>query len=130
MSGRLIYLAGPLDGLGKFDGTAWYDEFMAVRPADVVGFMPGRAYIGASCETAGAADRANRAVIAVSLGIVANLAGPGRALGTIREIEFAKSLAKPVIAIGDLSASLAAHDLTTVSDLQGAIDQLVAGRVR
>lgn len=114
--GRLLYLAGPLDDLSH-DGTAWYDEFDKVRPNDVAGFMPGRAYLGAVDDPAGI-DRANRAVIEASLGVIANLSGPGRALGTIREIEFAKRLGKPVLVMGDLSASLAAHDLTMFSSLE------------
>lgn len=124
---RLWYLASPLDGL-ETDGTAWYDELDGICPDDMVGFMPGRSYIGANAKTAADVDQANRAVIAVSLGVIANLSGPGRALGTHREIEFARSLGKPVIAIGDLSKSLASHDLSIVLDLQGAVDRLVERR--
>ena len=123
MSGRLLYLASPLDALEE-DGTAWYDVFRRIRPDDVVGFMPGRAYVGASARTASEVDRANRAVIDVSHGIIANLSGPGRALGTIREIEFAKSHGKPVIAVGDLAASLASYDLIVVPDLQSAVESM------
>jgi nucleoside 2-deoxyribosyltransferase len=121
----LIYLAGPLDGL-EIDGTAWYDDFDAVRPVSVVGFMPGRAYLGASMRMVGSSvEAANRAVIEASLGVLANLSGPGRALGTIREIEFARSRGKPVIAIGDLDVSLASHDLRVVPDLEGAVNVLM-----
>ena len=122
--GRLMYLAGPLDGL-EHDGTAWYDEFNAIRPDDVVAFMPGRAYQGAS-ENPAATSVANRAMIMASLGVVADLSGPGRALGTIREIELAKGLGKPVLVVGDLSASLASYDLMTFPDLQGVVDHMTS----
>lgn len=123
MSGWLAYLAGPLDGL-EVDGTAWYDEFEKIWPAGAVGFMPGRAYLGASHATAAAVEKANRAVIAASFVVVANLSGPGRALGTIREIEFAKSLGKSVLVVGDIGASLASHDLAVYPDLQSVADKL------
>jgi hypothetical protein len=122
--GRLIYLAGPLDGL-DIDGTTWYDEWVKVAPDDVVSFMPGRAYLGA-VDAPSEMDRANRAIIAASVGVVANLSGPGRALGTIREIEFAKSLRKPVLVVGDLSASLASHDLQMFDSLQAVSDHMAS----
>lgn len=117
-----MYLAGPLDGL-EVDGTAWYDEFDKIRPDDVVGFMPGRAYIGAA-ENPAAVNLANRTIIAFSDGVIANLSGPGRALGTIREIEFAKSFGKVVIAVGYLNNSLASYDLRVVPDLQSIVEML------
>ena len=119
----LVYLAGPLDGL-DIDGTTWYDEFNKLKPDKLVGFMPGRAYLGAAGH-AKSMDDANRAVIRVSLCVLANLSGPGRALGTIREIEFAVQHGKPVFVVGDLSASLAAHDLTLCPDLEDAIYSIV-----
>lgn len=117
-----MYLAGPLDGLDN-DGTTWYDEFEEIRPDDIIGFMPGRAFIGAVDNPEGM-DAANRAVIRVAVGVIANLSGPGRALGTIREIEFAKSLGKPVIVVGNVSASLMAYDLIQVPDLAGAVEYM------
>lgn len=126
MFGRLLYLAGPLDGLDT-DGTAWYDEFNAIRPDDVVGFMPGRAYLGAA-ENPGITNVTNRAMIQASLGVIANLSGPGRALGTIREIEFAKSLGKTVLVVGDLSTSLASYDLDVEPDLQSVASRLIERR--
>lgn len=121
---RLIYLAGPLDGL-SIDGTTWYDEFETLCPDDVVGFMPGRAFIGAA-ENPSGMDAANRAVIRASHGVLANLSGPGRAFGTIREIEFAKSLGVPVIVVGDVASSLMAYDVIQTPDLQSAVAYLTS----
>lgn len=124
----LVYLAGPLDGI-EHDGTVWYDEFReATYDSNVVGFMPGRAFTGASPDTAYLIDRANRAIIETSRYVVANLSGPGRALGTIREIEFAKSRRKRVLVLGDMSSSLASHDLQTVDSLKEAADIIRDGR--
>lgn len=119
----LIYLAGPLDGL-DYDGTTWYDEFDRLcEGTQFVGFMPGKAYKGAVRSPINM-DIANRAIIKEASAVLANLLGPGRALGTIREIEFARNLGKPVIVAGDLSASLASHDLTLVGDLEEAMATL------
>lgn len=126
MSG-MLYLAGPLDAL-DYDGTAWYDDFDGVRPADLVGFMPGRAYLGATPGTGNGryVNAANKGMIQASIGVIANLSGPGRALGTIREIEFAKSHGKLVVVVGDdLSWSLASWDLVVAPDLETAIKKFV-----
>lgn len=120
-------MAGPLDDI-EHDGTVWYDEFDRTRPGDVVAFMPGRAYLGAGKPNAEVVSRANGAMLRASNGVVANLSGPGRALGTIREIEFAKSLGKHVIAVGDIDRSLASWDLVVVPDLASAVNRLARGR--
>lgn len=119
-----MYLAGPLDGL-DIDGTAWYDEFAVLRPDRVVGFMPGRAYLGADRNPA-RVDEANRTVIAASDGVIANLSGPGRALGTIREIEFARGRRKTVWVIGDVGSHMASHDLELLPDVSAVAEALEA----
>lgn len=120
---RLIYLAGPLDGL-TYDGTAWYEGFGQLCSSQQVGFMPGRAYVGAITHCPDVIDAANRTVIGQAAAVLANLSGAGRALGTIREIEFAKSIRKPVVVVGDVRTSLAAHDLVVAPDLEAAMRRL------
>lgn len=119
---KAVYLAGPLDGL-DVDGTTWYDEFARFCSEDMVGYMPGRAFINAAGYPAGM-DKMNRAALLECGWTLANLSGPGRALGTIREIEFASAHNRKVIVVGDISKSLASHDLMTAESVEDAISQI------
>lgn len=122
MSG--VYLAGPLDGVDpEYDARAWYkDAVERLEGLSAVLFCPGNAYLATGPNQGRWIERYNRAAIEASRVVLVNLAGPGRALGTIREIEFAKTKGKHVVVIGDLHHSLAAHDLEVVPDMQQACD--------
>lgn len=118
----LIYLAGPLDGISAHEGQGWYARAAACAPEGAVLYCPGRAFLYAG-RNPRSVDYANRAVIKAADVLIARLDGPGRALGTCREIEYAKSLGKPVIVVGDLSRSLMAWDLHVVDSIQEAMER-------
>jgi hypothetical protein len=44
----------------------------------------------------------------------------------MREIEFARSLGKPVMVVGDVGASLAAHDLMPFPDLDSVVEYMTS----
>lgn len=119
----LIYLAGPLDGISWEEGRSWYEEAAALAPSDVVLYCPGHAFMFQAAD-AMRMDMANRAVIAmVADAVLAKLDGPGKALGTCREIEFAKRLDKPVVAVG-APDSLLTYDLITVDSLEEGMEEI------
>ena len=115
----LVYLAGPIDGVSSEEALGWRREISGSVPRGVVCFSPCSAYLETA--TGKAADRANRAVIRETDLLIANLLGGGLKIGTMREIEYARSLSIPVLVISaDARASLAAHDLTVVDTLGDA----------
>jgi len=59
--------------------------------------------------------------------VIAYLAGEGRAFGTIREIEFARSMGKKVIVVVDSLASAFSHDVEVVPTLEVAVQELLIG---
>lgn len=129
----LAYLAGPLDGVTYEEGRDWYEEIERMAPPGWVMYKPGHAF-GSPASDPHSMNMANRLVIAqVATIVIANLSGPGRGFGTIREIEYAKANGTPVYVIGgDLDESLLAYDvdcLDTVFDvwplITERIDQLM-----
>ena len=121
----LIYLAGPLDDLEEGgDALTWREQLENVR-SDVALVSPQHAFIKASYESAESVILANRSMIYVSDGLLAYLDG-GWPFGTIREIEYAKSLGKPVsVASKRPPMSLASFDLTWNPTPQIALDELL-----
>lgn len=112
----LAYLAGPLDDVD--DGTAWYDEIELLAPPGWVLYCPGSAFKSPGSDPA-ALDQANRAVIEHSAAVlIAYLDGPGRGFGTIREIEYARSLHRGVVVVAQHLPSLLAHDVLVVPTLR------------
>jgi hypothetical protein len=110
----LAYLAGPLDGVSHEDGREWYKKLEALAPPGWVLYLPGHAFASPASDAI-ATDAANRSVIVHAASVViANLSGPGRGFGTIREIEFARQHGRPVVVIGELD-SLLAHDVECVA---------------
>lgn len=125
MSG--VYLAGPLDGLDpEYDARAWYrDAAGRLEGLPAVLYCPGNAYLITRHDQGRYVEQYNRAAIEASRVVLVNLAGPGRALGTIREIEFAKSKGRHVVVIGDVASSLASHDLEVVSNMEEAAEKIL-----
>jgi len=114
----LAYLAGPLDGIPHGDGCDWYEVIEALAPPGWVCYLPGYAFASPGSDPA-ALDAANRSVITHATAVViANLSGPGRAFGTIREIEFAKARGLPVVVVATELESLLAYDVDVVSSLE------------
>ena len=150
-----LYLAGPIDGIPVGEARGWraevaelnrgvlfFDPTMAWRGADVYsggadvysgGAHPGPypapdpAPWGADVDMARAVDAVNRAAIRHCDGLLVNLSGPGRGFGTAREIEYARSLGKPVSVFvgGRPLVSLLAHDLMVSSGCPEALGKLL-----
>ena len=117
----LVYCAGPLDGVSWGEGRDWYEEMAALSPLGWALYCPGLAFKDAT-EDPRSMDVANRVVISHACDVViAKLDGPGMGFGTIREIEFARMLGKPVIVIGEI-VSLLAHDIKVVDSLEDAVE--------
>ena len=91
----IVYLAGPIDLVSSEEAKGWREEL--VLPPGVLTVSPAHGYRGATLETAPDVDRVCRAMIRASDWVLANLCGEGLAVGTIREIEYAKSLGKLVV---------------------------------
>lgn len=67
----------------------------------------------------------NRKAIQASHAVIANLLGPGRGFGTIREIEYAAANNTMVVVVGDFPHSLMTWDLTLADSLEGALDAVL-----
>ena len=127
----LIYLAGPIDGVSIEDACAWREDLARHAPVGVVLFNPATAFHNVNKQTIQGADAVNRMVIQMSSAVVANLSGPGRAFGTMREIEFARGACGKlvVVAVGpEPIEALLAYDLIQAPDpleaLEFALEQL------
>ena len=121
----LIYLAGALDGVSYSDGRDWYGVAATSAFPGAVLYCPGCAFL---LQDAKGMDAANRAVIRVADAVLANLSGPGKALGTCREIEFARSQEKPVVVVSERLESLLAYDLVVVASFEEAWERLTQTR--
>jgi len=124
---KLVYLAGPIEGIPVEDARDWR-ESMATTLAEygVSCFIPNGAYkvasVPAIAEQIVAIDRF--AITQCDL-LLANLSGPGRAFGTIREIEYARSLGKRVIVMAPDVTSAFAYDVEVVNTFKKAIDLII-----
>lgn len=120
----LVYLAAPIDGVDENNRTLLVDTVCeALHKINVAVFRPVYAFaqtsITAMTNNADKIRAINRAAITNCNALIAILSGPGRALGTIREIEFARSVKKPVFVVGSF-VSLEAFDVCMVHpDLMG-----------
>lgn len=124
----MIYLAGPIDDITINQARTWREEAGLDLPTGVVLFSPAHAYQGEVSEaTAPKVDYINRVNIAFCDGMIANLSGPGRGFGTVREIEFARSRNKPVVVIDSIDhiVSMMAHDLHLVKNFDAALTSIL-----
>lgn len=125
MNGKttLIYLAGPIDGISPEEARGWREDLAAITPSGVLLFNPCTAYHGVNAMTAKGADHINRHVIAHSSAVIANLSGPGRGFGTIREIEFARYCDKIVsVVVESPLDSLLAYDVHQALSTEEALE--------
>lgn len=123
----LVYCAGPLDDVSYEEGRNWYEEAKRLAPAHATLFFPGHAYSNPQ-NNPQVMDTINRIVIVLSDALLVNLSGPGKALGTCREIEYARHYDKPVVVVANNLASLLTYDLIIVDNIKDAwenIDYLV-----
>lgn len=123
----LFYLAGPIDDVSREEAGEWRDELIREAPAGVAFFNPLTAWGAITRLTFPAADAGNRLLIRRCSGLIANLSGPGRAFGTIREIEFARHHGIPVGVVSNPEglASLLAYDLIEAPSPMDALQQLM-----
>lgn len=128
-----IYLAGPIDGIPYTDAQDWRESIDP--PNTVLLFNPVTCFVNAGMPVAAPMHTILKHVIACCDGVLANLSGPGRGIGTIREIEFAKGLNKPVTIVCPQeveATSMMTYDLDcfrTVSDaFVGILSQIVDQR--
>lgn len=118
-----IYLAGPIDDITVDEAGGWRRQIAKAWP-DVLFFDPLRAWHNAHTSTARAVSYGNRSAIMNCSGLLANLTGPGRAFGTIREVEFAAGAAKYVAVAGDV-VSLMACDVIVRKTVEEAMEELM-----
>ena len=125
----MVYLAGPVDGISRIDSLGWRgivgrelaERGMTCYNPPAAFRTPDNGVARADCLRA-----INRAAIAVSDVVFVNLLGPGRGFGTIREIEAARMLNKPVFVMGEgLGRSLESFDVTLCSNLRACVDAVV-----
>lgn len=125
MTSRLVYLAGPQDDVTSEEARHWRAEIAKRLPAHVACFSPAHAYLGVGASSFPVVDAANRTMITYCDLMIAWLAGEGRGFGTIREIEFAVAMDKPVIVVGPaIRLSLMSHDVTVVDTMDDAVEAL------
>lgn len=116
----LIYLAGPIDDVEVEEAQGWREQIAVDLPEGVVLFSPAHAFLNVNASNIKRADWANRHVINCADAVIANLDGDGRGFGTIREIEFAVRIGRPVVVVGQLE-SLMQYDLEVVGRLDEAL---------
>lgn len=125
---RFVYLAGPQDDVTEVVARRWREEIAQRAPAHVAFFSPAHAYLGVGVDSFPVVDTANRSMIACCDLMIAWLAGDGRGFGTIREIEFAVAVGKPVVVVGpSIRRSLMSRDVTVVDTMDDAVEVLHQG---
>lgn len=126
---KYVYLCGPINCIPRLEATDWREATAKILAHFGIGsFSP----VGANCpgdlnRTGSIIQRIDRMAIAECDLVLANLdiiSSPSAPLmfGTIREIEYAKMLGKPVIVVrpgGIISAF--ASDIDTMESLRGAL---------
>lgn len=122
----LVYLAGPIDDITTTEASGWRVEVSgALASKGINSFNPHAAYSIANlrpiCQQVAEIDRS---AIRHCDALIANLLGSGRAFGTIREVEFARSLDKRVIVVAEKLESAFAHDVQVVRTLSEAVEAL------
>lgn len=123
----MIYLAGPIDDVTVEQASEWRQSLSADFRS-VLFFNPHTAYRNATMATAELVQLMNWHAIQHSHGVLANLSGPGRGFGTIREIEYSRLHGKPVAVVSheDLPiVSLMSHDLFMHIDVGAAMEDLL-----
>lgn len=135
----LVYLAGPIDGIEPAQAMAWrnavadllleehgigsYSPAHAFVLPPVNSVHPGSPQATISADNCSKVVAANRSTLRLCDGMFVNLSGPGRAFGTIREIEYARICPLPVVIWGPdaLRHSIEAFDCAVVSDMEEAV---------
>lgn len=109
----LIYLGGPIDSVTRTTASGWRLEAkMLLSQSGIMTFDPTLPYCEArSHEAKAAIMTANRAIMSVAAGGLFCI--NGQAFGTIREIEYMRSLGKQVVVVNESEIDLTKHIETT-----------------
>lgn len=124
----LVYLAGPIDGVSRVQAEGWRELFKEEAPLDWSYFNPAAAFTlqSPTKDDNFKVSNINRQAIAGVDVVFANLAH-GLGLGTVREIEFARKLHKPVVVLVEhVGHPLGVEwwDLEVVDTLMDAIERI------
>ena len=133
----LVYLAGPIDGVQREEALDWREDVSQClnHRAGISTFSPAHAfsvaYFGGNSPsnkaTAQAVTEINRYAISQSSVVLAYLPKDRITIGTLREIEYAISIGKPVVVLiehADISF-LSLYDTIQVSDWDEAVGAVI-----
>ena len=142
----LVYLAGPVDGVQRQEALNWREDVsQRLNQAGISTFSPAHAFsvvyfVGSNSPSNKATARAvtdiNRYAISQSSVVLAYLPKDRTTIGTIREIEYAVSIGKPVVVLVEHTDIffLSLYDTIQVSDwdeaVNAVIEALLAGLFR
>ena len=132
----LVYLAGPVDGVQRKEALDWREDVsQRLNCAGVSTFSPAHAfsvvYFGGNGSsnkvTARAVTEINRYAISQSSVVLAYLPKGRITIGTIREIEYAISIGKPVVVLVEYTdiSFLSLYDTIQVSDWDEAVGAVI-----
>lgn len=132
----LVYLAGPIDGVQRKEALDWREGVsQRLNRVGVSTFSPAHAfsvvYFGGNSlsneATARAVTEINRYAISQSSVVLAYLPKDRITIGTIREIEYAISIGKPVVVLVECTDTsfLSLYDAIQVSDWDEAIGAVI-----
>lgn len=120
----LLYLAGPIDDVSIKQAQDWRKQVADSLPAYTC-FDPSRAFVNAHISEFPRLIKINKEALGCSDVIIAYLDGPGKAIGTIREIEQATRLEIRVIVVVSIYNERAGLcDVEVVETLDSAISLL------
>ena len=132
----LVYLAGPVDGVQRQEALDWREGVSQRLNQDGIStFSPAHAfsvvYFNGNSPTNKAMARVvtkiNRCAIRQSSVVLAYLPKDRITIGTIREIEYAVSISKPVVVLIERTdiLFLSLYDTIQVSDWDEAVDAVI-----
>ncbi len=132
----LVYLAGPVDGAQRQEALDWREGMsQRLNQAGISTFSPAHAFsviyfggnIPSNKATARAVTGINQYAISQSSVVLAYLPKDRVTIGTIREIEYAVSIGKPVVVLVERTdvSFLSLYDTIQVSDWDGAVGAVI-----
>jgi len=132
----LVYLAGPVDGVQRQEALNWQeDASQRLNRAGISTFSPAHAFSVVrfgddsplNKATARVVTEINRYAINQSSVVLAYLPKDCITIGTIREIEYAISIGRPVVALVEHTDTpfLSLYDVIQVSDWDEAVGAVI-----
>lgn len=126
-----VYLAGPIDDVQADEALGWRQQ--AAHALNAEGFTcynPCGAFLCTSpVDSAGFITLVNETALRAASFVLVYLDGPGKAIGTIREMELAVRLGKPVLVVyQSANQHVALHDVTICSSVVDAVSRILKAR--